>query len=114
MVARVILAALLVAQAASASAQTRPPRFWTLTKHTVKEFYLSKPGLDQWGGNQCENDKDGTVDVDERLRITNTPTGQYDAKIMDISGRVCLVRAIQITEGEIFSLEEKDLTNCTQ
>jgi hypothetical protein len=39
-------------------------------------------------------------------------TGVYDAKLKDISGRSCLVRNIKIEAGEIFSLEEKDLTSC--
>jgi len=111
---RILIAAFLLAQAsASAFAQTRPPRFWNLTKYTVKEFYLSKPGANQWGANQCKNDKDGTVDVDERLRITDTPAGKYDAKIVDVSGRTCLAKGVQVAAGEIFSIEEKDLTGCT-
>ena len=114
MVARIVVAALLLAQASSSAfAQTRPTRFWNLTKHTVKEFYLSKPGANQWGANQCKNDKDGTVDVDERLRITNTPPGDYDARIVDVTGRTCLAKGIHIAAGEIFSLEERDLTGCT-
>ena len=115
MVARILVAAFILAQASSvALAQSRPPRFWNLTKHTVKEFYLSKPGLNQWGDNQCKNDKDGTVDVDERLRITNAPAGKYEAKIVDVSGRTCFAKDISVADGEIFSLEEKDLVGCTQ
>ena len=30
--------------------------------------------------NQCKNDKDGTVDSDERLRITGVNTGTYDIR----------------------------------
>ena len=115
MMTRALVAAFLLAQiSSSAFAQTRPPRFWNLTKYTVKEFYLSKPGANQWGANQCSNDKDGTVDVDERLRITNTPAGEYDAKLVDVSGRTCFAKGVHVAPGEIFSLEEKDLTNCTQ
>ena len=104
----------LLAQSGGALAQARPPRMWNLTKFTISEFYLSKPGLSQWGGNQCKNDKDGTVDVDERLRITDTPAGTYDGKMVDVSGRVCLVKNLKVADGEIFSVEEKDLTDCTQ
>jgi len=115
MAMRVLVAAFLLAQIpSSAFAQTAPPRFWNLTKHTVKEFYLSKPGANQWGANQCKNDKDGTVDVNERLRITNMPAGEYDAKLVDVSGRTCLAKGVRVGPGEIFALEEKDLTGCTQ
>jgi hypothetical protein len=53
-----------------ALAQDRPARFWNLTRHTIAEFYLAPAGTTNWGDNQCKNDKDGTVDSDERLRIT--------------------------------------------
>ena len=90
----------------------RPTRFWTLTRHTISEFYLARAGTTNWGDNQCKNDKDGAVDSDERLRITGTPSGLYDAKLKDVSGRVCLIRNIKVEAGEIFSIEEKDLTSC--
>jgi hypothetical protein len=56
-----------------------------LTRHTIAEFYLAPAGTTSWGDNQCKNDKDGTVDSDERLRITGVDTGTYDAKLKDIS-----------------------------
>jgi hypothetical protein len=96
-----------------AIAQGRPTRFWNLTRHTISEFYLAPQGTSNWGPNQCKNDKDGTVDTDERLRITGVSAGVYDAKLSDDTGRVCIVHDIKIEAGEIFSIEEKDLTSCT-
>ncbi len=107
---RILLA--LVATAATALAADRPVRFWNLTRHTISEFRLAPAGTNKWGDNQCKNDKDGTVDSDERLRITATEPGLYDASLKDTSGRVCLVRNIKVEAGEIFSIEEKDLTSC--
>jgi hypothetical protein len=95
-----------------ALAAERPTRFWNLTRQTISEFYLAPAGSTNWGDNQCKNDKDGTVDSDERLRITGTPSGLYDTKLKDVSGRVCLVRNVKVEAGEIFSIEEKDLTSC--
>ena len=66
------------------------------------------------GPNQCKNDKDGTVDPDERLPITGVAPGSYDAKLKDVSGRTCIVRNIKVEAGEIFSIEEKELTSCTR
>jgi hypothetical protein len=97
-----------------ASAQTRPTRFWNLTRHTISEFHLAPAGTTDWGPNQCKNDKDGTVDPDERLRITGVTAGTYDAKLTDVSGRTCLVKNIKVEAGEIFSIEEKELTDCRQ
>ena len=52
------------------------------------------------------------MDSDERLRITDTSAGTYDARLVDVTGRACLVRNIKVEAGEIFSIEEKDLTSC--
>jgi hypothetical protein len=104
---------LLSSSSVYAFSQNRPIRFWNLTRHTISEFYLAPQGTSNWGPNQCKNDKDGTVDSDERLRITGITPGVYDAKLADDSGRVCIVRNIKIETGEIFSIEEKDLTSCT-
>jgi hypothetical protein len=97
-----------------ASAQGRPTRFWNLTQHTISEFSLAPAGTTKWGPNQCKNDKDGTVDTDERLRITGVAAGTYDAKLTDVSGRVCVVRNIKVEEGQVFSIEEKELTSCNR
>jgi hypothetical protein len=107
-----LLAAALAAAAATASAADRPTRFWNLTHNTVQEFQLAPAGTTAWGENQCKNDKDGTVDFDERLRITGIESGRYDARIKDASGRVCFARNVTIEAGKVFSIEEKDLTDC--
>jgi hypothetical protein len=111
-----ILAAgmLLAAISADALAQSRPTRFWNLTRHTISELYLAPAGSSDFGPNQCKNDKDGTVDPDERLRITGVASGTYDAKLKDVSGRSCLVRNVKVEAGEIFSIEEKELVACTR
>src|ERR1700741_2387616 len=95
-----------------ACAAERPMRFWNLTLHTISEFQLAPAGSGAWGENQCKNDKDGTVDSDERLRITGISPGRYDARIKDVSGRVCFARNIDIKAGAIFSIEERDLADC--
>jgi len=113
--ARILLIVLvLAALAAQALAEGRPTRFWNLTRHTISELYLAPTGTTDWGPNQCKNDKDGTVDPDERLRITGVAPGNYDAKLTDASGRTCVVRSIKISAGEIFSIEEKELISCTR
>src|SRR5215468_12166494 len=67
-------------------------RFWNLTLHTITTFQMSPAGKDSWGPDQCKNDRDGTVDHDERLRITDIEPGRYDVKLSDKTGRVCIVR----------------------
>lgn len=100
--------------ASGALAEGSPTRFWNLTRHVISEFYLAPAGATKWGPNQCRNDKDGTVDPDERLAITGGETSSYDVKFKDASGRTCIVRNIAIKTGEIFSIEEKELAGCTR
>ena len=107
-----LLFVFLIAASSTVLAQGRPTRFWNLTGETISEFYLAPAGTTNWGPNQCKNDKDGTVDPDERLRITGIQSGTFDAKFKDVKGKTCVVRNITVTAGEIFSIEEKDLTSC--
>jgi len=104
-----LLVLVLTATSISVLAQGRPTRFWNLTQYTISEFYLAPAGTTTFGPNQCKNDKDGTVEHDERLRITGVETGVYDAKFTDVSGRTCLVKDIKVEVGQIFSIEESEL-----
>ena len=107
---------MLIALAASATSvaaqQQKPIRFWNLTLYTVTRLELSPAGKDAWGPDQCANDRDGTVDHDERLRITGIAPGRYDARLADKIGRVCVIRNIDIKDGAVFTIEEKQLTDC--
>ena len=99
---------------AAHAADRKPTRFWNLTANTIVSLQMSPAGQQAWGRDQCENDRDHEVDHDERLRITGVEAGTYDAKLTDVSGRTCLVRNIKVEIGQIFSIEEKELTSCTQ
>jgi hypothetical protein len=107
-----LLLFLAAGMSAANAQQQRATRFWNLTRHVISELSLAPAGTANWGPNQCKNDKDGTVDPDERLRITGVPPGTYDVRLKDVSGRMCIVRGIKVEAGEIFSIEEKELTSC--
>ena len=96
------------------SAVAKDTRFWNLTANTITSVQLSPAGKNDWGRNQADNDRDGTVDHDERLKITDTPAGMYDVKFVDKSGRTCIVPNIDVREGLVFSIEEKNLKNCVK
>ena len=108
--------ALLLAleMAGGAARAAEPMRFWNLTGETVDELRLAPAGSDRFGPNQCANDKDGTVDNDERLRLTGIGAGRYDVMLRWTSGRACTVHGVQLRgEGKYaFSLEPKDLSEC--
>jgi hypothetical protein len=109
------IAALLVLMSASASAADHS-RFWNLTSVTITKLFLAPAGTTNWSPDQCENDDNGTVEVDERLDLKGIAAGTYDVKLTDEHGRSCLVRAVKVkaTGAYSFSLNDKDLTDCSQ
>jgi hypothetical protein len=79
------LVGLLVLATLGAAVAAEPMAFWNLTSNTVTSLSLAPAGSDAWGPNQCANDRDGTVDPDERLRLTGAAPGRYDVHISDRS-----------------------------
>ncbi|GAC1337179.1 MAG: hypothetical protein NVSMB18_01600 [Acetobacteraceae bacterium] len=106
--------ALLLLLAASPASGVEPLRFWNLTNETVTSLSLAPAGTDQFGPNQCANDRDGEVEYNERLRLTGVGPGRYDVRLDFKKGRTCLVRGVELRgEGRYaFSLEPSDLTDC--
>jgi len=95
-------------------AQGKGIRLWNLTTSTITGFELSPAGKNAWGPNQTLNDKDKEVDHDERLRITGIEPGRYDAKVSYGTSRQCFVRDIEIKPEAVFSISDKDLTDCSK
>ena len=107
------LALALTLSSSVAFSQART-RFWNLTHMRISEFYLAPPGTTNWGPNQTKNDKDGVSDPDERLTITGVQSGTYDVKIADKEGKTCLIHGVKVEVGQIFSIDDKDLTSCNK
>ena len=108
-------ALMLVWMAPNALAQNpKGIRFWNLTLNTITQLQMAPAGSDAWGPDQCKNDRDGTVDHDERLRVTGITPGRYDVKFTDKAGRHCTVRNLEVGDGAVFSIEEKQLTDCSK
>jgi hypothetical protein len=106
-----LLSLLLVVQAAQGAAR-KGIRFWNLTSSTVTRLELAPAGTQAFGPNQCQNDPDGVVDHDERLRLAGVAPGRYDVKLADKTGRVCVVRNLAIEDDKVFSISDADLTDC--
>jgi hypothetical protein len=109
-----VFVALGMVSSVATAQDRRGIRFWNLTLYTITKLQLSPAGKDAWGPDQCQNDRDGTVDHDERLRITGIEPGRYDVKLADKIGRVCILRNIEVKDGAVFAIEEKELTDCRQ
>jgi hypothetical protein len=110
--AALVLLALVLSLTASLAADRKPTRFWNLTANTIVTLQMSPAGQQAWGRDQCENDRDHEVDHDERLRITDIAPGRYDVRFKDKTGRTCVVKNIDVKDGDIFTIDEKDLSGC--
>jgi hypothetical protein len=69
-------------------------------------------GKTDWGPDQCKNDKDGTLEHDERIRIEGIAAGDYDARITFVGGRTCYARGLKVEIGGITSVELDQLKDC--
>jgi hypothetical protein len=104
---------LLAPMYAEAADKPKKTRFWNLTGETVAKFELAPAGTKTWGPDQCKNDKDGTVEHDERLNIEGVAAGQYDARLGYKDGRVCYAKDVKVEDAGIFSIEMDQLKDCT-
>jgi len=96
----------------AAVAAEKPTRVWNLTSQTITNLQLAPAGTTTFGENQCLNDKDKSVEHDERLKVTNVAPGSYDVKVGYEDGKTCLVKGVTVEAGKVFSIEDKDLTDC--
>jgi hypothetical protein len=113
-IATTALAVLICATAGVALAAAKPTQFWNLATTTVTKLEISKAGANAFGLNQTAHDPDGVVDPDERLKIVGVTTGAYDLRLTFKDGRTCFARNVEIREGKVFSIEDKDLVDCAK
>jgi len=109
---RLALAGAMLLAATGLAEAAKGTRFWNLTDNTITKLELAPAGTENFGPDQAKNDKDGAVDHDERLKITGVTSGAYDIRFTDAKGRVCHVKNVAIREGDVFSIEEKQLAGC--
>lgn len=107
-----LAAVLLILAAGTTAASAKTTRFWNLTDNTITQFALAPAGSETYGPDQCKNDKDGAVDHDERLKILGVASGSYTARFTDSKNRTCTVKNVAVKEGDVFSIEEKQLDDC--
>ena len=112
MIRTILNVALILAATGSTAYAAKGTRFWNLTNNTITKFELAPAGSGKFGPDQAKNDKDGTVEHDERLKIVDVPTGTYEARFTDAKGRTCTVKNIEVKAGDVFSIEERQLGGC--
>ena len=95
------------------AAMAKEPIVWNLTVNRIDSLKVSPPGKNEWGAEQTLNDKDHSVDPDERLKITGLADGVYDVKFIDARKRTCIVLNVALAANKITSIDEKELKGCT-
>jgi hypothetical protein len=98
----------------SASAGAGPDYFaYNLTATTTfKGVYLAPAGAGRWGPNQALNDDDKELDFGERLTLTGLSPGIYDVKLVDDTGRTCILHGVNLTKETSFDIRDSSLTDC--
>ena len=95
-------------------AVAKDTRFWNLTSSTVESLELAPAGTSAFGPDQTKNDPDGTVEHDERVKVTGVAPGAYDARLKLADGRECTVKGVRVEAGKVFTIEEKELVGCSK
>ena len=104
--------ALVLALAGTAAAKTT--KFWNLTANTITSIELAPVGTEKFGPNLAKLDPDGSVDHDERIKLKGVADGTYDVRLKDDHGRNCVVKSIAIKDGDVVTVEEKQLEGCAK
>ncbi len=108
------LSALALALPIAAQAAEKGTQFWNLAAKTVTHLQLAPAGTQSFGADQARNDPDGTVDPDERVKVTGIESGTYDAKVTYKGDRTCVVKGLKVDKGKVFSIDDKALTDCAR
>jgi hypothetical protein len=111
---RLALSLTLLVLAVGTADAAKATRFWNLTANTVTSLELAPAGTQTFGADQAKNDKDGAVDHDERLKVTDVTSGTYDVRLADAKGRTCVIKNVVVQEGDVFSIDEKQLADCAK
>ncbi len=111
---RALLVVLLLGSVVAPAMAQERLAFWNLTSFTITNLVMAPFGSAEFGANQCANDRDGSVDHDERLRLVGVMPGRYDVRLTTKPGRVCTIRGVELKGGGkyAFSLSDSDLTDC--
>ncbi len=108
-----VLACLLFSGPALAQDAKERIQFWNTTTSTIIHLVMAPAGTQEFGPDQCLNDRDGEVSHDERLRLTGVTPGRYDIRLQTKAGKTCLIRNVAVATTRVaFTLADADLTDC--
>jgi len=94
--------------------QVKSMKIWNLTAATITDLRLAPAGKATFGRNLVLDDKDGEINIDERLTLKDVAPGDYDVTVALSNKRHCKVQGLKLEDGQIVSIEEKDLRDCSR
>jgi hypothetical protein len=111
-----VFLSLMLAQSGRPVMYAQPSR-WTLTVVNSSGFdiyhlYVSSSEIEEWGPDQLGNRPTDVLADGGRFRLIEIKTGEYDIKIVDQDGDVCVLRNIQIHNDEEWQITREDLLAC--
>jgi hypothetical protein len=112
---RIAITAIAMLAASWCAAQAAGPlQFWNTSSREFTGVYLAAPGTTQWSPNQTASDPDGSVAADERLKLRDAKPGHYDVRLVDKTGKTCVVKNVEAraTGPYAFSIGDEDLKTC--
>ena len=86
--------------------------FNNTTSTVFTEVYLAPHGTTRWGPNEALNDKDKTWEPGERLLIKAASRAEFDLRVVDRAGRICVKHNIDLTKDSTFEVRDVDLQDC--
>jgi len=111
--ANLLLGLVCSAGAASVSVAAAPFAIYNETTDTVfVGVYLAPENTGNWGANQALNDKDHVLDTSERLLLNGIEPRRYDVKLVDRTGRSCMLKGVDLTRDRSFEISDQDLKDC--
>ena len=48
------------------------------------------------------------------MKLKDIADGTYDVRLKDDKGRICVVKGVAIKEGDVVTIEEKQLEGCAK
>ena len=104
--------ALLLGGSLAAQAETKYFAYNLTATTSFPGVYLAPAGTTKWGPNQALYDDDKELDFGERLTLEGITPGVYDVKLVDKTGRTCIMRQVKLTTETSFEIRDASLTDC--
>ena len=75
----------------------------------IHELYISPTSEEEWGSDLLGSN---IVQTGQYAELTDVPCADYDVRIVDEDGDVCVVAEVALCESAAYTLDDDDLLEC--